>query len=120
MFPPGEADIRPCLVLTPGFESIPRFPQLLSHLPHTLTPTLSDTMDTEMALKNHQAKSSPQDDTAMPSLTTIPTSVTLSAEQFEKLYLSPLTQRQGMLSKQMGNPTPLYLPTLDTSIHGTD
>ncbi|KAF4207040.1 hypothetical protein CNMCM8927_003873 [Aspergillus lentulus] len=66
-------------------------------------------MDTEMALKNHQAKSSPQDDTAMPSLTTIPTSVTLSAEQFEKLYLSPLTQRQGMLSKQMGNPTPLAL-----------
>ncbi|GAQ05462.1 protein alcS [Aspergillus lentulus] len=66
-------------------------------------------MDTEMGLKKHQAKPSPQDDTAMPSLTTIPTSVTLSAEQFEKLYLSPLTQRQGMLSKQMGNPTPLAL-----------
>ncbi|PKX90437.1 transcriptional activator of ethanol catabolism AlcS [Aspergillus novofumigatus IBT 16806] len=66
-------------------------------------------MDTETGLKDHQAKPSPQDDTAMPSLTTIPTSVTLSAEQFEKLYLSPLTQRQGMLSKQMGNPTPLAL-----------
>lgn len=51
-------------------------------------------------------KTYPQD-AAMPSLTTIPTSVTLSAEQFEKLYLSPLTQRQGVLSKQMGNPTPL-------------
>jgi hypothetical protein len=64
-------------------------------------------MDTEMGLKNYQAKPSPQEETGMPSLTTIPTSVTLSAEQFEKLYLSPLTQRQGMLSKQMGNPTPL-------------
>ncbi|EAW20839.1 transcriptional activator of ethanol catabolism AlcS [Aspergillus fischeri NRRL 181] len=65
-------------------------------------------MDTEQGLKNY-TKPSPQDETAMPSLTTIPTSVTLSAEQFEKLYLSPLTQRQGMLSKQMGNPTPLAL-----------
>jgi hypothetical protein len=64
-------------------------------------------MDTEMGLKNHSTKLSPQDKTAMPSLTTIPTAVTLSTEQFEKLYLSPLTQRQGMLSKQMGNPTPL-------------
>lgn len=64
-------------------------------------------MDTEQGLKNHTAKTSPHDETAMASLTTIPTSVTLSAEQFEKLYLSPLTQRQGMLSKQMGNPTPL-------------
>ncbi|KAF4255183.1 hypothetical protein CNMCM8812_007745 [Aspergillus fumigatus] len=66
-------------------------------------------MDTEQGLKNHTAKTSPHDETAMASLTTIPTSVTLSAEQFEKLYLSPLTQRQGMLSKQMGNPTPLAL-----------
>ncbi|RLM00422.1 hypothetical protein CFD26_108652 [Aspergillus turcosus] len=66
-------------------------------------------MDAELGLKHHIAKPSPQDETAMPSLTTIPTSVTLSAEQFEKLYLSPLTQRQGVLSKQMGNPTPLAL-----------
>ncbi|GFF36851.1 protein alcS [Aspergillus udagawae] len=66
-------------------------------------------MDTEMGLTNHTTKPSPQDETAMPSLTTVPTSITLSAEQFEKLYLSPLIQRQGMLSKQMGNPTPLAL-----------
>jgi hypothetical protein len=64
-------------------------------------------MDTDMGLKNHTTKTSPQEVAAMPSLTTVPTSVTLSAEQFEKLYLSPLIQRQGTLSKQMGNPTPL-------------
>lgn len=33
--------------------------------------------------------------------------VTLSAEQFEKLYLAPMTRRQPKLAKQLGNPTPL-------------
>lgn len=40
-------------------------------------------------------------------LSTVPTSVTLSPEQFERLYLSPMTQRRGAISKQVGNPTPL-------------
>ncbi|GLI77637.1 hypothetical protein PoHVEF18_005928 [Penicillium ochrochloron] len=41
------------------------------------------------------------------ALTTIPTSVTLSPEQFEKLYLTPMTRRQPELAKRVGNPTPL-------------
>lgn len=44
---------------------------------------------------------------AMPALTQIPTSVTLSAEQFEKLYLSPMLHRQPHIAKNLGNPTPL-------------
>ena len=43
----------------------------------------------------------------MHPLSTIPTSVTLSAEQFEKLYLTPMTRQQPQLAKQVGNPTPL-------------
>lgn len=35
--------------------------------------------------------------------------VTLSAEQFERLYLAPMTRRQPKLAKQLGNPTPLAL-----------
>ncbi|KAL2815584.1 GPR1/FUN34/yaaH family-domain-containing protein [Aspergillus cavernicola] len=42
-------------------------------------------------------------------LSTVPTSVTLSAEQFERLYLTPMTRRQPALAKQVGNPTPLAL-----------
>lgn len=34
-------------------------------------------------------------------------SVTLSAEQFERLYLAPMTRSQPKLAKQVGNPTPL-------------
>lgn len=45
----------------------------------------------------------------MPRLTQVPTSVTLSAEQFEKLYLSPMMHRQSGLNKKLGNPTPLYV-----------
>lgn len=45
---------------------------------------------------------------AMPALTQVPTSVTLSAEQFEKLYLNPMMHRQSPLTKKLGNPTPLY------------
>jgi hypothetical protein len=33
--------------------------------------------------------------------------VTLSAEQFERLYLAPMTRSQPKLAKQLGNPTPL-------------
>nr|DAA06456.1 TPA_inf: GPR1/FUN34/YaaH-class plasma membrane protein [Aspergillus clavatus] len=65
-------------------------------------------MSGEVSLQSHE-ESIIRDKAAMHSLTPVPTSVTLSAEQFEKLYLSPLTQRQGALSKQMGNPTPLAL-----------
>ncbi|KAJ5917144.1 GPR1/FUN34/YaaH-class plasma membrane protein [Penicillium verhagenii] len=43
----------------------------------------------------------------MPVLTQVPTSVTLSAEQFERLYLSPMMHRQPTLAKNLGNPTPL-------------
>jgi uncharacterized protein len=33
--------------------------------------------------------------------------VTLSAEQFERLYLASMTRSQPKLAKQLGNPTPL-------------
>ncbi|CAI7625527.1 unnamed protein product [Penicillium pancosmium] len=45
----------------------------------------------------------------MPRLTQIPTSITLSAEQFERLYLNPMMHRQTALTKSLGNPTPLGL-----------
>ena len=35
------------------------------------------------------------------------TNITLSPEQFEKLYLSPQNQTKGDLRKTFGNPTPL-------------
>lgn len=54
-----------------------------------------------------EAKGSFQDEEAAQGLTTIPTSVTLSAEQFERLYLTPMTRRQPALAKSVGNPTPL-------------
>ena len=44
----------------------------------------------------------------MNALSTVPTSVTLSAEQFEKLYLTPMTRQQPKLARQVGNPTPLW------------
>ncbi|KAE8406398.1 GPR1/FUN34/yaaH family-domain-containing protein [Aspergillus pseudonomiae] len=45
----------------------------------------------------------------MPKLDQVPTSVTLSAEQFEKLYLNPMMHRQSPLTRKLGNPTPLAL-----------
>lgn len=45
----------------------------------------------------------------MPVLTQVPTSITLSAEQFEKLYLNPMLHRQSATAKNLGNPTPLYV-----------
>ena len=48
------------------------------------------------------------DKAAPDGLTTVPTHVTLSSEQFERLYLSPLAHhRQPALTKKLGNPTPL-------------
>ncbi|KAJ5211574.1 uncharacterized protein N7498_003220 [Penicillium cinerascens] len=48
-------------------------------------------------------------ESTLPGLTTVPTSVTLSGEQFERLYLTPMTARQSSLAKHVGNPTPLAL-----------
>ena len=45
----------------------------------------------------------------MQKLTQVPTSVTLSGEQFEMLYLNPLRRRQPEMTKKLGNPTPLYV-----------
>ncbi|KAJ5362074.1 GPR1/FUN34/yaaH protein [Penicillium brevicompactum] len=46
---------------------------------------------------------------ALHGLTTVPTSVTLTSEQFERLYLTPMTVRQSSIAKKVGNPTPLAL-----------
>ncbi|KAE8396345.1 Protein alcS [Aspergillus alliaceus] len=65
---------------------------------------------TESELELNHSKMSPsQDGTAMPALTTVPTSITLTTEQFEKLYLTPLRHHQPALTKTFGNPTPLAL-----------
>ncbi|KAL4874800.1 GPR1/FUN34/yaaH family-domain-containing protein [Aspergillus karnatakaensis] len=53
--------------------------------------------------------SKPSSQTRENALAMIPTSVTLSAEQFERLYLTPMTRQQPALAKQVGNPTPLAL-----------
>lgn len=61
--------------------------------------------------------SAQRDVEAMPGLTQIPTSVTLSAEQFEKLYLNPMMHRQTPLTRNLGNPTPLYdFPTCTLNV----
>lgn len=63
-------------------------------------------MDTENGLGN--GKIATHDSAAgMQTLAQVPTSVTLSAEQFEKLYLNPLNRRQPEMTKRLGNPTPL-------------
>lgn len=59
--------------------------------------------------KDGDAKPTSYDGAATHTLTQVPTSVTLSAEQFEKLYLSPLSRRQPEITKKLGNPTPLYV-----------
>jgi hypothetical protein len=51
----------------------------------------------------------------MSGLTQVPTSVTLSAEQFERLYLNPMMHRQSSLTKNLGNPTPLYASFAESS-----
>ncbi|KAJ5343838.1 GPR1/FUN34/YaaH-class plasma membrane protein [Penicillium brevicompactum] len=61
--------------------------------------------------EDHLFKSKTQqfENGGMPGLTQVPTSVTLSAEQFERLYLNPMMHRQTSLTKNLGNPTPLGL-----------
>ncbi|KAJ5587837.1 uncharacterized protein N7459_003602 [Penicillium hispanicum] len=66
-------------------------------------------MDNEINY-NGDTKAPPHENESSASgLTTVPTSVTLTAEQFERLYLTPMTRRQPALAKQVGNPTPLAL-----------
>ncbi|OKL61277.1 Protein alcS [Talaromyces atroroseus] len=62
---------------------------------------VSQNDETKVSLHNEE--------NASHALSTFPTSVTLSAEQFERLYLTPMTRRQPQLAKQVGNPTPLAL-----------
>lgn len=62
-------------------------------------------MDGDLELGN--GKVSTHDSAPMPKLTQVPTSVTLSAEQFEMLYLNPMLRRQPEMAKKLGNPTPL-------------
>jgi hypothetical protein len=63
-------------------------------------------MDSDTS-QNGETKSAFQNKETINHLTTVPTSVTLSSEQFERLYLSPMTVRQSPLAKKVGNPTPL-------------
>ncbi|RJE20007.1 hypothetical protein PHISCL_07654 [Aspergillus sclerotialis] len=65
-------------------------------------------MDNEYEVGN--GKTASYDGVAgMQKLTQVPTSVTLSAEQFEMLYLNPMRRRQPAMTKRLGNPTPLGL-----------
>ncbi|KAL4926779.1 transcriptional activator of ethanol catabolism AlcS [Aspergillus undulatus] len=61
------------------------------------------------ASQAEEAKVSPQNGANTCHLSTVPTSVTLSADQFEKLYLTPMARRQPSLARNVGNPTPLAL-----------
>merc|ERR1712039_433007 len=68
-----------------------------------------DKMDNDIS-HNGETKAPPHNnESSMYGLSRVPTSLTLTAEQFEKLYLTPMTRRQPALAKQMGNPTPLAL-----------
>ncbi|KAJ5176296.1 uncharacterized protein N7482_002173 [Penicillium canariense] len=66
-------------------------------------------MDSDMSQNTARKESIQYRESTGHALSTIPTSVTLSAEQFEKLYLTPMTRHQPALAKQVGNPTPLTL-----------
>lgn len=71
----------------------------------------------QMATRHHTVESTTQShENEMPGLTQVPTSVTLSAEQFERLYLSPMMHRQSSFTKSLGNPTPLYVFTNSNGI----
>lgn len=72
------------------------------------SPFLSEFLPVAMDSEILASSKTSHTDAAMPHLTQVPTSVTLSAEQFEKLYLSPMMHRQSGLNKKLGNPTPLY------------
>ncbi|KAJ5826572.1 GPR1/FUN34/yaaH protein [Penicillium robsamsonii] len=63
-------------------------------------------MDSDVS-QNGETKATFQNkENTLNGLTTVPTSVTLSSEQFERLYLTPMTVRQSPLAKKVGNPTP--------------
>lgn len=67
--------------------------------------------DIKMANEIHHSdsKASHYEMGGMPVLTQVPTAITLSAEQFEKLYLNPMLHRQSATAKNLGNPTPLHV-----------
>jgi hypothetical protein len=66
-------------------------------------------MDSDIS-QNGETKANFQNkESTLNGLTTVPTSVTLSSEQFERLYLTPMTVRQSPLAKKVGNPTPLLV-----------
>jgi hypothetical protein len=64
-------------------------------------------MDSDISQNGETKAAFPNKESTLNGLTPVPTSVTLSAEQFERLYLSPMTVRQSSLAKKVGNPTPL-------------
>ncbi|KAJ5291915.1 hypothetical protein N7478_001166 [Penicillium angulare] len=66
-------------------------------------------MDSDNSQNGEKNISFKNNESSMQPLSHVPTSVTLSAEQFERLYLTPMTRRQPPLTKQLGNPTPLAL-----------
>ncbi|KAK9853713.1 uncharacterized protein MYU51_005111 [Penicillium brevicompactum] len=61
--------------------------------------SISQNGETKVAFQNKE--------NTLHGLTTVPTSVTLTSEQFERLYLTPMTVRQSSIAKKVGNPTPL-------------
>ncbi|KAJ5333102.1 GPR1/FUN34/yaaH protein [Penicillium brevicompactum] len=63
--------------------------------------SISQNGETKVAFQNKE--------NTLHGLTTVPTSVTLTSEQFERLYLTPMTVRQSSIAKKVGNPTPLAL-----------
>lgn len=72
-------------------------------------------MDSDYEIGNGKVAS--QDGAAgMQKLTQVPTSVTLSADQFEMLYLNPMRRRQPEMTKKLGNPTPLYVSLSSTCL----
>ncbi|OQE41105.1 hypothetical protein PENCOP_c005G08075 [Penicillium coprophilum] len=66
-------------------------------------------MDSDMGHNGETKATFQTKENTLNGLTTVPTSVTLSSEQFERLYLTPMTVRQSPLAKKVGNPTPLAL-----------
>ncbi|CAG8895276.1 unnamed protein product [Penicillium egyptiacum] len=66
-------------------------------------------MDSDISQNGGTKATFQNKESTLNGLTTVPTSVTLSSEQFERLYLTPMTVRQSPLAKKVGNPTPLAL-----------
>lgn len=81
----------------------------------TMAETRYDTQDLENGYRREeQTKKSPssQELEEAEMLNRVNTTITLSPEQFEKLYLNPLTRREHTLTKRFANPTPLYVKPL--------